>query len=473
MARLKLIKHATILLLLAIPAACTVGPDYVRPKSDTPVSYKEVEGWKKAEPKDHIPRGAWWTIFKDDQLNGLENQVNISNQNLAAAEAQYREALALVQVARAAYFPTITAGPTVARQRTSSNSSRSQGASLTSSDYLLSGQVTWELDLWGKVRRQVESSRASAQAGAADIEGVRLSAQAQLAQDYFQLCALDSQKQILEATVAAYQKFLELTKNRYATGVAAQSDIQTAQVQLDTARAQLIGVGVQRAQLEHAIAILMGKAPSELTIPATPLDLKPPDIPSGIPSELLERRPDIAAAERQAAAANAQIGVAVAAYYPTLTLNALGGFEASNLAQWFAWPSRFWTLGPAALQQTIFEGGLRHAQVEQARATYDASVAAYRQTVLAGFQQVEDNLAALRILKQEAQAQDIAVNSARKNLDITINHYKVGTASALDVIVTQTIALTNELTAAGILGSRMTASVLLVQALGGGWQVCE
>jgi NodT family efflux transporter outer membrane factor (OMF) lipoprotein len=469
MARL-LIKHATIPILLAILSACTVGPDYVRPKAETPPAYKELEGWKKAEPSDHIPRGSWWTIFNDPELNSFEEQVDISNQNLAVAEAQYRGALALVQVARAAYFPTVSAGPGVSRSRTSADTGGGfQGRSFTLSDLTMSGQLTWEIDLWGKIRRQVESSKASAQGSAADIEGVRLSAHAQLAQDYFQLRALDSQKQILETTVAAYQKFLDLTKNRYATGVAAQSDVQTAQVQLDTAKAQLIGVGVQRAQFEHAIAMLMGKPPSDLTIPAKPLDLRPPEIPVGIPSELLERRPDIAAVERQAAAANAQIGVATAAFYPTLTLNASGGFEASDLAKWFAWPSRVWTLGPASLTETIFEGGLRRAQLEQAKANYDASAATYRQTVLAGFQQVEDQLAALWILEQQAQAQDIAVNSARKNVEITVNRYKAGTASPLDVITTEAIALTNELNAAVILGSRMTAAVLLVQATGGGW----
>jgi len=472
---MNIIRLAAACLLLTILFACTVGPDYLRPKAETPPSYKEMEGWKKAEPQDQIPRGSWWTIFNDTQLNTLEEQVNISNQNLAAAEAQYREALALVQVARAAYFPTVAAGPSVARQMPSANAPGSRGVTLpvsvTTSDLIFSGQVTWEIDIWGKVRRQVESSKAGAQASAADLEGVRLSAQAQLAQDYFQLRALDSQKQVLETTAANYRKFLDLTKNRYATGVAAQSDIQTAQVQLNATEVLLTDVGVQRAQLEHAIAMLMGKAPSDLTIPETPLDLAPPEIPAGIPSELLERRPDIAAAERQAASANALIGVAIAAYYPNLTLNASGGFEASNVAQWFAWPSRMWTLGPAALQQTIFEGGLRHAQVEEARAAYDASVATYRGTVLTGFQQVEDNLAALRILENEARQQDVVVDSAHKNVEITINHYKVGTASALDVITTQAIALNNDLIAAGILGRRMTSAVLLIQAVGGGWQV--
>ena len=468
-------------MLLIVTSACTVGPDYVKPKVDAPASYKEIEGWKKAEPRDHVPRGTWWIVYNDTQLNGLEEQVNISNQNVKTAEAQFREALALVQAARAAYFPTVTAGPTVSRTRQSARSPGAVGssisstspgsvsASLVNSDYSFDGAVTWQLDLWGKVRRQVESSKASAQASAADLEGVRLSAQALLAQNYFQLRTLDSQTKVLSDTVAAYRKFLELTKNRYATGVAAQSDVQTAVTQLETTEAQLIALGVQRAQMEHAIAILMGKAPSELTIPPSPLDGPPPEVPAGVPSELLERRPDIAAAERQAAAANAQIGVAIAAYYPTLTLSATGGFQAATAAQWFTWPARFWTLGPGVLQQTLFDGGLRGAQTEEARAAYDASAATYRQTVLAGFQQVEDNLAALRILEQQAQAQDAAVNSSIRNLDITINHYKAGTASALDVITTQTILLSNQLTAVGILGGRMNASVLLVDALGGGW----
>jgi len=473
MARLQLIKHATIPLLLVVLSACTVGPDYVKPKVETPPAFKEVEGWKKAEPKDNIPRGSWWTIYNDQQLNALEEQVNISNQNLAAAEAQYREALALVQVARAAYFPTVTAGPTVSQSSTSANAPGVQKVSLTSPDLVLSGQASWQPDIWGKVRRQVESSKASAQASDADLEGVRLSMQGQLAQDYFQLRQLDSQKQILTTTVDNYKKFLELTKNRYATGVAAQSDVLTAQTQLETAQTQLVATGVQRAQMEHAIAVLMGKAPSDLTIPFTPLDLTPPAVPAGLPSELLERRPDIASAERQAAAANAQIGVAEAAYYPNVTLSATGGFEGSTVAQWFLWPSRFWTLGPAALQETLFEGGLRRAQTEEARAAYDASVATYRQTVLTGFQQVEDNLAALRILEQEAKSADAAVASAKKNVVITINQYKVGTASALDVITTEAIALSNELTAVNVLGSRLNANVLLVQALGGGWSTAD
>jgi len=461
-------------LLLVTLSACTVGPDYVKPKVDTPASYKEAEGWKKADPQDHVPRGTWWTIYNDPQLNGLEEQVNISNQNIKAAEAQFRESLALVQAARAAYFPTVTTGPNFSRSRTSAVAPGVSGSSsLINSDYTYDMAVTWQLDLWGKVRRQVESSKASAQASAADLEGVRLSAQALLAQDYFQLRSLDSQAKVLNGTVEGYRKFLALTKNRYATGVAAQSDVQTAQTQLETTEAQLIALGVQRAQMEHAIAILMGKTPSELTIPASPLDGPPPALPAGVPSELLERRPDIAAAERQAAAANAQIGVAIAAYYPTLTLSATGGFQASTAAQWFTWPARFWTLGPGMIQQTLLDGGLRGAQTEEARAAYDASAATYRQTILTAFQNVEDQLAALRILEQQQQAQAIAVNSAKKNVEITINQYKAGTASALDVINTQTILLNNQLTAVGILGSRMNASVLLVDALGGGWNTSD
>jgi NodT family efflux transporter outer membrane factor (OMF) lipoprotein len=467
--------YATVAFLFAALAACTVGPDYVRPKTEVPASYKELKGWKKAQPQDSIPRGRWWEMFGDPELNSLEAQVDITNQNLAAAEAQFREALAAVAAARSGYFPVVSAGTSAARSRTpgtlaGTGSSFSGFSGGTRSDLLVSGNVSWELDLWGKVRRTVEASKASAQASQADLEGVRLAATAQLAQDYFELRALDSQHRILHETVAAYKEFLRLTQNRYATGVASQADVLQAQTQLKTAQAQEIDTGVQRAQFEHAIAILMGKAPSEVSIAPRPLNRTPPPVPAGLPSELLERRPDVAAAERQAAAANAQIGVAIAAYYPTITLSATGGFEAANAAQWLTWPARMWTLGPAALGQTLFEGGLRHAQTEEARAAYDAGVATYRQTVLTAFQQVEDNLAALRILEQEALVQDAAVDAARKSVAVETNQYKAGIVSALNVITTQTIALNDELTAANILGRRLVAGVLLIQALGGGWQ---
>ena len=478
MAPAKLIRLATIPFMLVALAGCLVGPNYVRPKTEIPPSYKELKGWKQAQPQASIPRGQWWKIFGDPELNSLEAQVSITNQNLAAAEAQFREALAAVQVARAGYFPVVTAGISTSQTRIgtgfSSSGSAVSGApvssSSTTSELRLSGDVSWELDLWGEIRRTVEASRASAQASAADLEGVLLAATGQLAEDYFQLRALDSEQQILHTTVDAYGEFLRLTKNRYATGVASQADVLQAQTQLKTAEAQEINIGVQRAQLEHAIALLMGKAPSDVSIPPSPLNLAPPPVPAGIPSELLERRPDIAAAERAVSAANAEIGVAIAAFYPTVTLNASGGFEATNVAQWLAWPSRFWSLGPGILGQPIFEGGLLRAESEEVRAAYDAAVANYRQTVLTAFQQVENELAALRILEREALVQDEAVEAAKKSVVVETNQYKAGVVSALDVITTQTIALSDELTAANILGQRMVADALLIQYLGGGWQ---
>jgi len=331
---------------------------------------------------------------------------------------------------------------------------------------------SWELDLWGRIRRTVESNQASAQASAGDLESARLSFQAELAQDYFQLRTVDAQKQLLDATVAAFEQSLELTKNQYASGVASEADVVQAETQLKTTQAQAIDVGVQRAQLEHAIALLIGKPASNFSLPAAPLTATPPPIPIGVPSELLERRPDIAAAERRVAAANAEIGVALAAFYPTLTLSATSGFESSSLSQWFTAPSRFWSVGPS-ISQTVFDGGLRRAQTDFARAGYDASVGTYRQTVLTAFQAVEDNLAALRILEQEAQVQDEAVQGAQKSVTLTTNQYKAGTVSYFNVITAQTIALTDETTAVQIRGRRMSAAVLLIQAVGGGWNVAD
>lgn len=449
--------------------ACTVGPDYVKPVFEAPPAYKEINGWKMAQPKDTAIRGAWWEIFNDAQLNALEEQVNISNQNLAAAEAQFRQAQALVQAARAGYFPTVTIGASVTRSQQSANlSSGSFSTRGAVTDYSLPLDISWEADLWGRIRRTIESSQAGAQASAADLETIRLSTQAALAQDYFQLRALDAQKQLLDSTVNDLEKFFEMTKNRYASGVASKADVLQAETQLKTTSAQAIDVGVQRAQLEHAIALLTGKPASTFTIPAAPLGTTPPAIPIGVPSELLERRPDIAAAERRVAAANAQIGAAMAAYFPRLTLSGSGGFESSSFSNWLSWPSRFWSVGPA-ISETIFDGGLRGAQTDQARAAYDAMVASYRQAVLTAFQEVEDNLAALRILDEEARVQDEAVTAAQQSVTVTVNQYKAGTVSYLDVVVSQTAALNNERTAVDILGRRMTASVLLVKALGGGW----
>ncbi len=448
--------------LIALTTACTVGPDYVRPTAETPAAYKETEGWKVAQPADEEIKGSWWEVFGDLQLNALEEQVNISNQNIAAAEAQFRQARALVQAARALFFPTVSAGASFTRSRSSAG---------TTSNYLLTGDAVWEPDIWGKVRRTVEASEAGAQASAADLEAIRLSSGAELAQDYFQLRALDAQKQLLDRTVIAFQKTLDLTKNRYASGVASRADVLQAETQLKTTQAQAIDVGVQRAQLEHAIALLVGKPASVFSIAATPLSgTVPPPIPVGVPSELLERRPDIAAAERLVASANAQIGVAESAFYPTVTLSASGGFEASSLSKWLTWPSRFWSVG-SSVAEIIFEGGLRKAQVEGARAAYDATVASYRQTVLTAFQEVEDNLAALRILEDEARAQDDAVKASQQSVTVTLNQYKSGVASYLNVLVAQTAELSNERTAIDILGRRMTAGVLLIKALGGGWNV--
>jgi len=456
--------------LVATLTACTVvGPDYVRPTVITPDAYKENDGWKVAQPKDDLIRGAWWEIFGDPQLNALAAQVSVSNQNLAAAEAQYREAQALVREARASYFPTATIGIGANRSSQSTTIGGGPTSQRTAvSDYSLALDVSWELDVWGRIRRSVESNQASAQASAGDLENARLSFQAALAQDYFQLRELDAQKQLLTATVAAFQKSLELTEGLYAQGVASEADVLQAETQLKTTQAQLINVGVQRAQFEHAIAVLIGKPASDFSIPATPLAGTPPAIPVGVPSELLERRPDIAASERRVAAANAQIGVAEAAFYPSVTLNASLGLESSSLAKLFTAASRFWSVG-GSISETVFDGGLRRAQTDFARAAYDATVATYRQTVLTAFQGVEDNLAALRILEDESRVQGEAVKAAERSVVLTTNQYKAGTVSYLNVITAQTIALTNETTAVQLLGQRMTAAVLLVQAVGGGW----
>lgn len=448
-------------------AGCTVGPRYVRPTVITPPAYKELKGWKVAEPQDATLRGAWWEPFQDPELSALEAQVSLSNQTLAAAEAQVRQARAAVQAARASYYPTLAIGIGVTRSR-QLTLRNGPSAAQTLTDYSLPLDASWEPDLWGRIRRTVESQQASAQASAADLESARLSAQAALAQSYFTLRELDAQRQLLEATIAADQKALQLTQNQYASGVASKADVVQAQTQLKTVQAQAIDVGVQRAQLEHAIAALIGMPASSFSLPAAPLAAVPPAIPVGVPSEVLERRPDVAAAERRVAAANAQIGVAEAAFFPTLTLGASGGFESTRFSDWLSWPSRLWAIGPA-ISETVFDGGLRRAEIAQARAAYDATVASYRQTVLIAFQAVEDNLAALRILQDEAQVQEEAVKAAQESVTLTTNQYKAGTVSYLNVIVTQTAALANESTAVAIRGRRMVASVLLIEALGGGW----
>ena len=456
-------------------AACTLGPNYARPGVEAPAAYKEAQGWKTAQPRETEPRGPWWTVFNDPQLDALLVQVDVSNQTIKAAEARVREARALTQQAQAAFFPIVTANASATRSggRGSAGQSvdNSQGGG-PRNNFNVALDVNWEIDLWGRVRRTVEAGEATAQASVADLEAAKLSAQAQLAQDYFLLRAQDAQIRLLNDTVDAYQKSLKLTQNQYAVGVAARADVAQAETQLKSTQAQALDAGVQRAQLEHAIAVLLGKAPADFSIAPEAVATTFPPIPPGLPSELLERRPDIAAAERRTAAANAQVGVAEAAFFPSLTLSATGGFQSSVLSQLFSLPSRYWSLGPA-LAQTLFDAGLRRAQTAQAMATYDENVANYRQTVLAGFQEVEDNLAALRILEQEAFVQDEAVKSARESLTITLNQYRAGTANYLAVVVAQATALSNERAALAILGRRLTASVTLIKALGGGWDAAQ
>jgi NodT family efflux transporter outer membrane factor (OMF) lipoprotein len=451
---------------------CTAGPDYVRPPVATPAEYKEAQGWKQATPQDERPRGNWWEVFNDPQLNALVTQVAISNQTIKAAEAQVRAAQAITDQARAAFFPVVTANASLTRSggrpSASGGSVNSTGGGGGVNNYNVSLDASWEIDLWGKIRRTVESSEESAQASASDLQGATLSAQATLAEDYFMLRAQDAQIRLLNETVAAYEKSLQLTRNQYAVGVAGRADVVLAETQLKSTQAQAIDAMVLRAQLEHAIATLIGKPPAEFSIAVEPMATTFPDIPVALPSELLERRPDIASAERRTAAANAQIGVAESAFFPSLTLSATGGYQSTLLSHLFTLPSRYWSLGPE-LAEVIFDAGLRQAQTAQAIATYDQNVATYRQTVLAAFQDVEDNLAALRILEQEADVQAEAVKAARESVTIALNQYRAGTVNYLAVVVVQATALTNERTALSIVGQRLTDSVALIKALGGGW----
>ena len=456
------------ILVLALVSSCAVGPDYRRPEVEVSDAYKEAVGWKVAEPRDEASRGTWWEAFGDPQLNALIESIDISNQNVRLAEAQFRQAQALVAQSRAALFPTLDANASIVRSRSPNGviGGTTAGRIITTRSVGLTS--SWEFDLWGRLHRALESSAAGAQASAADLEAARLSAQAELASNYFQLRVLDAQKQLLDDTAAAFQKSLDLTRNRYTAGVAAKVDVVQAETQLKSTQAQAVDTGVQRAQFEHAIAVLIGKPPSEFSIAPAPLTMAMPRIPLGLPSELLERRPDVSAAERRAAAANAQIGVAKAAYFPSLTLSASGGYRSGEAASLFAMPSQFWSIGPA-IAQSIFDAGLRRARTEQAIAAYDGTVAQYRQTVLAGFQEVEDNLAALRILEEEAKVQEEAVRAARDTVTLTLNQYKAGTVSYLNVAVVQTAQLNNERTAVSILGRRLVAAATLVKALGGGW----
>jgi NodT family efflux transporter outer membrane factor (OMF) lipoprotein len=464
--------------LTLLSSACMVGPKYQRASAPVPAAYKEAPppsspetpAWKPAQPSDTANRGKWWEVYNDPELNALEEQVSISNQNVLAAEAQLRAARAAVRIARSSLFPTATVSPSIINS--GSVGTLTTGASgaphISRTTYDLPGSVSYEPDLWGSIRRSVTASVAGAQASDAQLAGARLLYQAELASDYFQLHGTDRVQDLLERTMKSYEEYLRLTQDRLKSGVASGGDVAQAQTQLKTAQAELIDEGVARAQFEHAIAILVGKAPAALSVSPRTTQSPPPAIPAGLPSDLLERRPDIASAERTMAAANEQIGIAKAAFFPTLLLTASGGLENSSFTSWFTWPSRFWSVGPQ-LAEVVFDAGRRHAQVAQAQALYDAEVAEYRQTVLTGFQQVEDNLAALRVLAEETQAEDEAVRAAEDSLTIATYQYKAGTTSYLQVITSQTIALQDEVTAVNILTRRMVASVSLIEALGGGW----
>jgi NodT family efflux transporter outer membrane factor (OMF) lipoprotein len=458
--------------LAILTAGCLKVPDYQRPAAPAPLSYKEdpPEGWKEAQPSDGALRGKWWEIFGDPALNALEEQVSISNQNVLQAEAQFREAKAAVRIARAALFPLVSGSPSVTGSQASSRLLSPPSSPVGT--YAIPVSASYTADVWGSIHRGIAASANTAQATAALLENARLLYQSELAVDYFQLHGLDGDAALLQQTAQSYQEYLSLTRVRYAGGVASDSDVAQAETQLYTTQAQLTDVQVQRSQAEHAMAILIGKPPADLSIPHTPIQSAPPPIPVGLPSALLERRPDIAEAERQAAAANQQIGIAKAAFYPALTFAAAAGLQSTSFINWITWPSRFWTIGPQ-LAQILFDAGKRNAQLDQAQAGYDATAAAYRQTVLTAFQQVEDNLATLRVLADEAAVLAQAVKSAQRSVKVSTAQYKAGIASYLQVITVQSIALQDERTAIDVQTRRMTASVLLIEALGGGWDVSK
>jgi NodT family efflux transporter outer membrane factor (OMF) lipoprotein len=460
-----------LLALAVLPfGGCAVGPKYHPPVVPAPPAYKELGNWKAAQPNDQNLGGEWWRIFQDPQLDALEAQVNVSNQNLKAAAAQYQQARAVLRYYRADYYPTVTAGPSATRTRVSANAptnSALRGA--TFNDFVMPIDVSYQADVWGRVRKNVESYREQAQASAADLATVNLSMHADLAIDYFQARSLDAEEQLLNSTVKQYEEALELNQSRFEGGIASEVDVEQAKTQLQTTRAAAIDVGVARAQFEHAVAILIGKPPVEFSLPPLPLTAPPPRIPVSVPSDLLERRPDIAAAERRVAAANAQIGVAKSAYYPVIRLTGSGGFESSSITTLLQGPSGLWSVGLSAVG-TIFDVGRRRAFTDEARAAYDAQVANYRENVLTGFQQVEDSLAAVRILENEADVQDEAVVAAQRSLDLSITRYKGGVTTYLEVITAQSAALSDQVTAVDILGRRMANTVLLIQALGGGWE---
>jgi len=451
---------------------CAVGPRYSRPSTPVPPAFKEVpQGWKQAHPSDQVLRGKWWEIFQDPELNALEEQINVSNQTLRAAQAQFAQARALVRFEGADYYPTATVGLSATRiQQSKNRPTRSLASKNSYTDIGLPVDVSYEPDVWGRVRRTVEAARAGAQATAADLESVSLSLHAELAVDYFQMRSFDAEEQLLNSNVTAFEKALELTQNRYRGGVSSAVDVAQAQTQLETTRSQALDLQIQRAQFEHAIAVLVGQPASTFSLPTLPLRAPPPAIPPGLPSDLLERHPDIAATERRMAAASARIGVARTAYFPAVALNGTGGFESTKLTTLLQGPSGFLAAGISATV-TAFDVGRRRALNQQARAAYEQTAANYRETVLGAFQEVEDNLAALRILDGESKTQDGAVAAAQHSLELSVNRYKGGVVSYLEVLTAQSTALANQRLAVDILRRRMSASVLLIKALGGGWNV--
>jgi NodT family efflux transporter outer membrane factor (OMF) lipoprotein len=464
-------------------AGCMVGPKYVKPntslapefKEQPPESFKESDGWKPAQPGDRGLRGKWWEIFGDSQLNALEEELTISNQDLKVAEARLRQARATIRFNRSQEFPTISTSPSIVNERDSANQPYFTQALVNNGvgAFTLPIDLSYEIDLWGRVRRTVSASKEEAQATAADLQTANLSLHAELAVDYFELRSADVQEQLLDDTVKAYTDALQLTQNRFDGGAAPKSDVAQAKTQLDGARVQETDITVTRAQFEHAIATLIGKPPAEFSItPAPKTALQLPVIPVGLPASLLERRPDIAAGERRVAEANDQIGIARAAFFPSLVLGASGGFTGTSITNWFNWPSRMWAVGPQ-MSQTIFDAGRRRAVSEGAIANYDGTVASYRQTTLTAFQEVEDNLAALRILGNETQQQRESTTSAQESLQLFTNRYEGGVDNYLQVITAQTVLLTNQRNDIDIQRRRMDASVLLVKAVGGGWDVSQ
>lgn len=490
--RARATRIAALTVLLAL-SGCSVGPKYQTPTVQTPTAYKEPtaqnvyepEPWKMAQPSDTTIAGKWWETFGDPDLNALEEKINISNQNVASAAANFLAARALVKQARAQYYPTVAVAPSITDARpspaqfggikVSGPSTPSSGSSFSVSSfasYSLPFDASWQPDFWGRVRNTVNANVLAAQASAADLENVRLTVQAEVAVDYFELRTQDALKQLFDQTVAGYRDSLDLTQIQLRAGIASDEAVEQAATQLNTTQAADTDLGILRAQFEHALAALVGQPASSFAVPIQPLNSSSPSVPFAVPAQLLERRPDIAEQERLVAAANARIGIARAAYYPNVTLSATAGLGSTSIVDWFTWPSRFWSVGPT-LSETVFDGGLRKGTLQQYQALYDQSVANYRQTVLTAFQQVEDNLAALRILSTEVQQQNAAIDSAQKNLDVANDRYRAGIDPYLNVITAQTTLLSSQQTAVGLRREQMTDTVQLIEALGGGWDASQ